>query len=168
MHGAEKVRRDPSVESTFAVCQNRPVRRPSILGVVAVGFAAISIALSVENPRAQSAAAAGNSAGRNNPVAASADSIAMGGKLYQKNCQFCHGPKGLGDGPMAPKNSHPSNLVDGKWDHGSSDGEIFAVIENGIGPAFLMTGVKGRMSETEIWHTINYLRSIGPKDVKTR
>jgi mono/diheme cytochrome c family protein len=141
------------------------MRGSSVLLGASLGFALVAVVLSSEHTAAQTPA--GTAAALKNPVAASADSIATGSKLYLKTCQFCHGPKGLGDGPMAPKGSNPSNLVDAKWDHGSSDGEIFAVIENGIGPAFLMTGVKGRMSNTEIWHIVNYLRSIGPKGAKT-
>src|SRR5262245_41502255 len=64
-----------------------------------------------------------------NPVASTPKSIAAGEATYQKYCKFCHGADGKGDGPMAPKDSHPSNLTDDKWDHGSSDGEIFAVIK---------------------------------------
>ncbi len=47
------------------------------------------------------------------------------------NCRQCHGLRLKGDGPLAPKNPKPADLTDDKWDHGSSDGEIFAVIWNG-------------------------------------
>ena len=66
-----------------------------------------------------------------NPVPATADSVAAGEKLFQKYCGFCHGPGAKGDGALAPKDSHPADLTDDKWDHGSSDGEIFAVVQNG-------------------------------------
>jgi mono/diheme cytochrome c family protein len=107
----------------------------------------------------------GNPAARavKNPVAPTAASVTAGMQLYQKNCQFCHGPKGLGDGPLAPKDTMPANLVDEKWDRGSTDGEIFAVIETGAGPDFKMKGVKGRIATNDIWNIVNYLRSIGPK-----
>ena len=39
------------------------------------------------------------------------ESIARGKKLFKKNCQKCHGPKGTGDGPLAKKlNIKPANL----------------------------------------------------------
>jgi mono/diheme cytochrome c family protein len=98
-----------------------------------------------------------------NPVPTSAASIAAGQALYAKNCQFCHGPKGLGDGPLAPKDVKPANLTDAAWDRGSTDGEIFKVIMEGAGPAMKMKGVKGRIPDTDVWHIVNYLRSIGPK-----
>ncbi len=62
-----------------------------------------------------------------NPVAMSPASIAAGKATYTKNCAFCHGPEAKGDGKMAPKDSHPSDLTDAKWERGSSDGEIFLV-----------------------------------------
>jgi mono/diheme cytochrome c family protein len=97
-----------------------------------------------------------------NPVAATPDSIAAGKALFLKNCRFCHGEDAKGDGPMAPKDTHPANLVDDKWDRGSTDGEIFAVIRNGAGPKFDMKPQKV-LSDQDIWNIINFLRSIGPQ-----
>jgi len=111
-----------------------------------------------------SAQTSGNAAAKavKNPVPATAASIKAGEALYQKNCQFCHGPTGLGDGKLAPKDMKPANLTDAKWDHGSTDGEIHAVILGGLMDK-KMPGVKGRMSDTDVWNIVNYLRSIGPK-----
>ena len=85
---------------------------------------------------------------------------------YQKNCRFCHGDDAKGNGKMAPKDSHPSDLTDEKWDRGSTDGEIFAVIRDGAGPAFTMKGYKGRMQEPDMWNIVNYLRTLGPQAKK--
>ncbi len=98
-----------------------------------------------------------------NPVASSAESIAAGKATFTKNCRFCHGADAKGNGPMAPKDTHPSDLTDAKWDRGSSDGEIFAVIRDGAGPKFDMKGYKGKLTDTDIWNVVNYLRSIGTK-----
>lgn len=98
-----------------------------------------------------------------NPVASSATSIAAGSALYAKNCRFCHGNDAKGNGPMAPKDSHPSDLTDTKWDRGATDGEIFLVIRDGAGPDMKMKGLKGRLSDTDIWNVVNYVRSLGPK-----
>ena len=98
-----------------------------------------------------------------NAVASSADSIAAGKAAFQKNCRFCHGADAKGNGPMAPEGTHPSNLIDDKWDRGSTDGEIFLVIRDGAGPKFEMKGYKSKMTEPEIWNVVNYLRSLQAK-----
>src|SRR5437764_753669 len=75
-----------------------------------------------------------------NPVAADATSIAAGKQIYEKSCASCHGKTGAGDGAMgAELNPKPSNFTDAEWKHGSSDGEIFAVIKDGVKG----TGMKG-------------------------
>ena len=57
----------------------------------------------------------------------------------------------------------PADLTDAKWDHGSSDGEIFAVIWNGApAPKSEMKPMKGTLTEKNVWEIVNYLRSIGP------
>ena len=98
-----------------------------------------------------------------NPVAATPQSIAAGQATFQKYCKFCHGADAKGDGPMAPENTHPSNLIDDKWDRGSTDGEIFLVISNGAGPKFDMKGYKSKMTEKDIWNVVNYVRSLQAK-----
>src|SRR5262249_20720097 len=75
-----------------------------------------------------------------NPVKPTPESIAAGKATYTKNCRFCHGNDAKGNGPMAPKDTHPPDLTDAKWDRGSTDGEIFAVIRDGAGPKFDMKG----------------------------
>jgi len=98
-----------------------------------------------------------------NPVASSPASIAAGKATFTKNCRFCHGADAKGNGPMAPEGTHPSDLSDDKWDRGSTDGEIFAVIRDGAGPKFDMKGYKSKMAETEIWNVVNFLRSLQAK-----
>jgi mono/diheme cytochrome c family protein len=95
-----------------------------------------------------------------NPVKATPDSVAAGQVAFQKYCRFCHGPDAAGNGPLAPKGTNPPSLVDDIWDHGSSDGEIFLSIRDGIGPKFDMKPNKDKISEPEIWNVVNYLRSI--------
>jgi mono/diheme cytochrome c family protein len=130
-----------------------------VSGMFGLVFALTAItALSAQNP-------GGSPEGKalKNPVAATAESIAAGQAAYAKNCRFCHGAEAKGDGTMAPKDSHPSDLTDAKWDRGSTDGEIFMVVRDGAGPEFKMKGYKGRLADNDIWNIVNYLRSIGPK-----
>ena len=98
-----------------------------------------------------------------NPVASTPQSIAAGQTTFQKYCRFCHGADANGDGPMAPKDSHPPNLTDDTWDHGSTDAEIYEVIAEGAPPKFVMKGFKSRMTATEIWNVVNYLQSLHAK-----
>lgn len=102
-----------------------------------------------------------------NPVPRTAESVARGRQLYQKSCRPCHGPTGKGDGPLAPEGSKPADLTDDAWAHGSSDGEIFLVIRDGAGPGSVMEPWGDRLSETDIWHVVNYLRSLNPKTAGT-
>jgi mono/diheme cytochrome c family protein len=98
-----------------------------------------------------------------NPVAADATSVAAGQKLYVKHCSECHGDTGKGDGEMAgdldPK---PANLTDAEWKHGSSDGEIFVVIRDGVKGTGMKSFAK-KMATHDMWDLVNYIRSIGPK-----
>ena len=95
-----------------------------------------------------------------NPVAATPQAIEAGEKTFQKFCAFCHGPDAKGDGPMAPKDSHPPNLTDAEWKYGSSDGEIFTVISDGVGGKSAMKSFKSKLTPTEIWDVVIYLRSL--------
>ena len=97
-----------------------------------------------------------------NPVAANPASIAAGKQAYDKQCAGCHGDTGKGDGSMGEElNPKPANLVDADWKHGSTDGEIFVVIRDGV----KNTGMKPyarKMTAHQMWNVVNYLRSIGP------
>ena len=95
-----------------------------------------------------------------NPVAPTEKSIDSGRKLFQQFCKPCHGADATGNGPLAPKEVPPPNLVDDDWAHGPTDGEVFNNIRNGIGPKFDMKSWKSKMTTTDIWNVVNYLRSI--------
>jgi len=101
-----------------------------------------------------------------NPVAPTPNSINKGRQAFMKACRHCHGPKGLGDGPLAPKNPSPANLTDAEWKYGSTDGEIFAIISSGVGGDSEMKGVRSEMTATDMWNIVNFLRSIGPQPSK--
>jgi mono/diheme cytochrome c family protein len=103
-----------------------------------------------------------------NPVAATPASLKTGQRLYEQNCRQCHGTRGKGDGTLAPTNPKPADFSDDKWEHGSSDGEIYTLILNGA-PArpgqkeSEMKPMKGTLTPTEIWQVVNYIRTLGPK-----
>ncbi len=130
---------------------------PSIVVAAAAWMLSLAVAVGaqgVKNPEA---------AKLKNPVKSSAESIAAGKTAYLKYCKFCHSEDATGNGALAPKDTHPPNLVDATWDHGSTDGEIFTSIKEGIGPKFDMKPMKTKMMDTDIWNVVNYLHSIAKK-----
>lgn len=100
-----------------------------------------------------------------NPVPVSVETVEAGKKLYQRHCASCHGPHAKGDGGMALSGGTPSDLTDDVWDYGSTDGEIFIAIRDGVSSDML--GYKEKLEEKQIWQIINYLRDLGPES-KTR
>ncbi|HKQ76139.1 MAG TPA: c-type cytochrome [Blastocatellia bacterium] len=100
----------------------------------------------------------------NNPEPKNTESIEAGKRLYQRYCASCHGPNGKGDGGLALSGGEPSDLTDDSWDYGSTDGEIFVVIRDGVSADML--AYKERLNQKQIWQVVNYIRSIGPKQSK--
>lgn len=99
-----------------------------------------------------------------NPVEATEESIAGGRQIFTRLCSSCHGPAGKGDGGGRMEGSpKPANLVDEKWDHGDTDGEIFLTIRDGVGPDLFMEPWGDRLKEPDIWNVVNYIRSLRPK-----
>jgi mono/diheme cytochrome c family protein len=97
-----------------------------------------------------------------NPVAASPESLAAGQQMYRRHCAPCHGIRGEG-GPGNDLIPAAPDLTDDTWDHGSTDGEIFDNIKNGVPPDFSMVPWKDKLKDDEIWNIVNYLRSIAKK-----
>jgi len=98
-----------------------------------------------------------------NPVAATPASIGAGEMLYRRRCAGCHGVDGKGGPPKDAGDPAAANLTDDKWDHGGTDGEIYTVIREGLGPDYRMEAFADRLSETETWNIINYVRSLAKK-----
>ena len=59
-------------------------------------------------------------------------------------------------------NPKPSDLTDAEWKHGSSDGILFVVVRDGV-PKTGMRGYASRMTTNDIWHIVNYVRTLAPK-----
>jgi mono/diheme cytochrome c family protein len=131
----------------------------------ATGFVLLCLVVSGNNSDAQTRCPAPAASTLKNPVAANKASITAGGAAFMKYCAFCHNADGKGNGPLAPKDSNPPDLTDAKWVHGSTDSEIFATISNGV-PDTKMVCFKGKMPDQDLWHIVNYLRSLGPKNAK--
>jgi cbb3-type cytochrome c oxidase subunit III len=96
-----------------------------------------------------------------NPEPVNAESIEAGRKLYQRFCASCHGAGAKGDGGMALSGGTPSDLTDETWDYGSTDGEIFAAIRDGVSSDML--AYKEKLTDKQIWQVVGFVRSLGPK-----
>jgi mono/diheme cytochrome c family protein len=94
-----------------------------------------------------------------NPVAATPESIAAGQQIYLRNCASCHGRNGQG-GPGNDLIPAAPSLLGDSWSHGSTDGEIYTNIRNGVAPDFNMVPFKDKLKDDEIWNVVNYIRSI--------
>jgi mono/diheme cytochrome c family protein len=97
------------------------------------------------------------STAKKNPIAPTQDSIVAGQKLYLKHCATCHGNSGNGDGPgVADLDIQPSKLCDPRL-RAEPDGALFWKITAGKKP---MPGYGRRLSETDRWNLINYIRTL--------
>ncbi len=98
-----------------------------------------------------------------NPIFPDSNSIAAGRTLYQQNCAACHGlngvpPKGL------DLNPYPLDLTVHVPQH--PEGQIYNFIANGI-PGSAMRAWsqgQGKLTGDQIWHLVNYLRTLGSVD----
>jgi len=95
-----------------------------------------------------------------NPYAGDPKVAKLGEYQFRSNCAFCHGlgARGGGRGP---------DLTRASKRHGTSDGEIFHNIHDGIPgtamPAATNGGIGVGMSDEEIWQVITYIRSVEKK-----
>jgi mono/diheme cytochrome c family protein len=134
----------------------------TLLALVAVILYGVGLAgQDVKNPEA---------AKLNNPVASTPESLAVGKKAYDTNCAACHG--NLAQGAVKAGiiisiiaeqgGKQPPDLTDDEWDHGSTDGEIYSVIKKGVPPT-MMAGWDGRISDSEIWSIVDFIRAVATK-----
>ena len=108
-----------------------------------------------------------------NPVETTPESLAAGKGIYENECATCHGTTGNGVTESAKPNedTKPADLTDDTWTHGSSDGEVFVAIRDGIYPKSLsgsmlrkgpMKGLREKegVTEQDIWNVVNYVRTL--------
>jgi mono/diheme cytochrome c family protein len=135
---------------------------------IRVAAALVAVAAVVGSAAAQQAR--GGAAAIRNPIAATPASLAAGKLAYDTNCAACHGSLGQGAVKAGVTISiiaeqggrQPPDLIDDQWDFGSTDGEVFTVIKNGVPPT-MMAGWGGHLSDTDIWNVVNYLRALAAR-----
>jgi mono/diheme cytochrome c family protein len=92
-----------------------------------------------------------------NPVAKSDASDKAGMALFNKNCASCHGKLGLGDGVKARAlKTFPGDFSKAEFQN-LTDGELFFKTKNGRDE---MPKYEGKLTDDDIWNTINYLRTL--------
>jgi mono/diheme cytochrome c family protein len=95
-----------------------------------------------------------------NPLAGdmSPATLARGQKKFETYCLLCHGEKGLGDGPVAPKMAlKPPPLVSEKIVT-MSDGGIYHIVTDGQG--VMASYAYQIVEENDRWAVVNYIRNL--------
>jgi copper transport protein len=93
-----------------------------------------------------------------NPFPPTAQSVSAGREFYGAVCATCHGDRGLGDGPAAPTlSSPPADLVVHVPLHGDDD--LYRFVRDGI-PGTPMKPLGDALTGDEMWHVVNYIRTI--------
>jgi mono/diheme cytochrome c family protein len=99
---------------------------------------------------------------RQNPVKPTTSSLADGKKRYGFECEMCHGTEGNGKGDLVQSMElKMRDYRDSAALKDLTDGEMYYIIVKGKGK---MPGEEGRMKPEQIWHVINYLRSLAQKE----
>lgn len=95
-------------------------------------------------------------AGKSNPLGA--DATDAGAKVFQVNCEPCHGPQGHGDGPAGQVlDPRPKNLPELVATVG--DDYLFWRVSTGK-PGTSMAPWKGVLTDEQIWQAIAYIRTL--------
>jgi len=99
------------------------------------------------------------------PVPFSKASITRGKILYTRACTECHGADGKSQVDVI---ANATDLTNPKaWRSGTSPGEIFRSIRDGAGEA--MPPFAEKISkEDDLWHLVNYLRSLWPDSARPK
>jgi mono/diheme cytochrome c family protein len=140
---------------TFLLEHRRHARVPAVVTLALV--TSIGVARVAVNAQGNPAAAKVS-----NPVPASPESIAAGKRVYTRYCAVCHGIGGEG-GSGSDISAPAPDLTDNEWKHGSTDGEVFDVIKNGVPPALNMEPWGDRIQDPDIWNVVNYVRTLAKK-----
>jgi len=92
---------------------------------------------------------------------------ARGAQVFQQYCVTCHGPTGLGDGPVGKTlNPPPRNFQEAHFKYGDSPKDHFDVVTNGAGSkggSPLMAPWGAVIPEADRWAVIKYVVSLKKK-----
>ena len=153
-----RYRSQPEASLTFSQWRGRSLLFVKLLGIlIALPGSALITVSGGQSGSVEKWMAPAAEARKKNPVAVSESSLTTGQKIYVKRCVACHGKTGNGDGPdAADLGIHPAKLSDSVIRE-ETDGELFWKITVGKKP---MPNYGTRLSPTERWNVIDYLRSL--------
>lgn len=113
----------------------------------------------VPPPFTQAELTAAEVSGLVNPLEATAAVLARGEQQYVQHCFACHGPAGLGDGPVVGAGRFPFALPTNAASVARfTDGYLYGIIRVGRG---LMPAYGDRMNHLDRWALVHYLRQLG-------
>lgn len=132
-----------------------------------------ALALSLLAAVAAAGASAAEPAAESAAVAASPEVLALGGKVYRRQCAACHGDQGRGDGEAAyllyPK---PRDFVTGRyrlvssWEGVPTDRDLYRTISRGM-PGSAMPSW-GHLPERERWALVHYVKSLAERPIEVQ
>jgi mono/diheme cytochrome c family protein len=99
-------------------------------------------------------------AAKENPTKPTPESLAKSKKLYGMDCAMCHGENGDGKGDMASDIKNVTDFTNPDALKNRTDGELFYVIRHGKGE---MPPEGDRAKDDDVWHLVNYVRSLAKK-----
>ncbi len=100
-----------------------------------------------------------------NPLQPTEKNLARAKQLFETFCAVCHGPKGVGDGPIIGRFPNPPNLL-AKHGKGLKDGNIFHVITYGQGK--LMSSYANQVRPMDRWRLVMYVRKLQKPPAKKK
>lgn len=113
-----------------------------------------------EKPKGKEWAVPSASAKVSNPQKADDATIKAGKDIWAQQCKSCHGVKGLGDGAKAEKIDISCGNFSSKETQDLSDGSLYYKITEGRKP---MPSFKEKLSDTERWQVVAYIRTLAAK-----
>ncbi len=92
-----------------------------------------------------------------NPFPPDQASLEAGREVYELRCESCHGLSGRGDGTVAERlRTPPADLAVHVPLH--PDRDLFGFVHDGV-PGTDMVPLGGLLTDEEIWHVVNYIRT---------
>ncbi|SRR6266496_5079775 len=127
-----------------------------VVGILLLTACGTSSSSSNSDSNAPLATVPAKYAGKTNPYGV--EMAPEGDKLFQTNCQMCHGAQGHGDGPagesLAPR---PKNLS--AFQKTVDDDYLLWRISEGK-PGTSMVAWQGILTEDQIWKIVSFIRTL--------